>query len=65
MIRFLAVEGVGGREMYRWMKAVYGEYSLRRSSVVEWRKRFRLECRMLPPGERCFFYYDDTRQVGD
>ncbi|PSN46055.1 hypothetical protein C0J52_07677, partial [Blattella germanica] len=35
VIRFLAAEGVGGREMYRRMKAV-----LSRSSVVEWRKRF-------------------------
>ncbi|GBN29283.1 hypothetical protein AVEN_99224-1 [Araneus ventricosus] len=26
--------------MYRRMKAVYGEYSLSRSTVVEWRKRF-------------------------
>ncbi|GBO11356.1 hypothetical protein AVEN_111355-1 [Araneus ventricosus] len=46
LIRFLAAEGVGGREMYRQMKAVYGEYSLSRSTVVEWRKRF-LEGRAL------------------
>ncbi|GFV66081.1 hypothetical protein TNCV_2891511 [Trichonephila clavipes] len=38
--QFLAVEGVGGHEMLRQMKAVYGEYSLSHSSVVEWRKRF-------------------------
>ncbi|GBN75236.1 Histone-lysine N-methyltransferase SETMAR [Araneus ventricosus] len=38
VIRFLTAEG--GREMYRRMKAVYGEYSLSRSTVVEWRKRF-------------------------
>ncbi|GFV70458.1 uncharacterized protein TNCV_4798771 [Trichonephila clavipes] len=26
--------------MYRWMKAVFGEYSLCRLGVVKWRKRF-------------------------
>ncbi|GFW51565.1 hypothetical protein TNCV_4212431 [Trichonephila clavipes] len=26
--------------MHRWVKTVYGEYSLSHSSVVEWRKRF-------------------------
>ncbi|GFS94399.1 hypothetical protein TNCV_2014331 [Trichonephila clavipes] len=40
VIRFLAAEGNGGREMHRRMKAVYGEYSLYRYSVGEWNKRF-------------------------
>ncbi|GBM79938.1 hypothetical protein AVEN_205504-1 [Araneus ventricosus] len=40
VIRFLAADRVGDREMYRRMKAVYGEYSLSRSTVVECRKRF-------------------------
>ncbi|GFQ75009.1 histone-lysine N-methyltransferase SETMAR [Trichonephila clavata] len=40
VIRFLAAEGVGGCEMHRRMKAVYGNCNLCRSSVVEWRKRF-------------------------
>ena len=40
VIRFLAEEGVGGREMYRRMKAVYGKYNLCCSSVMEWCKRF-------------------------
>ncbi|GFV26202.1 hypothetical protein TNCV_3150021 [Trichonephila clavipes] len=44
MIQFLAAEGVGGREMHRWIKAVYDEYSLCRSSVVEWRKTFLEGC---------------------
>ncbi|GFQ87381.1 hypothetical protein TNCT_683601 [Trichonephila clavata] len=38
VIRVLAAEGVGGREMHRRMNAVYGEYSLCSSSVVEWHK---------------------------
>ncbi|GFQ76771.1 uncharacterized protein TNCT_527381 [Trichonephila clavata] len=37
VIRFLAVEGVGGRDMHRRMKALYDGYSLC-SSVVEWRE---------------------------
>ncbi|GFT37309.1 hypothetical protein TNCV_1127341 [Trichonephila clavipes] len=44
MIQFLAAEGVGGRKMHRWIKAVYDEYSLCRSSVVEWRKTFLEGC---------------------
>ncbi|GFQ86703.1 histone-lysine N-methyltransferase SETMAR [Trichonephila clavata] len=40
VIRFLAAEGVGGREMHRQMKAVYSEYSQCRSNVVEWRYIF-------------------------
>ncbi|GFT42451.1 histone-lysine N-methyltransferase SETMAR [Trichonephila clavipes] len=39
VIRFLAAEGVRSCEMHRRMKAVYGEYSLCRLSVVEWRKK--------------------------
>ncbi|GFR15234.1 histone-lysine N-methyltransferase SETMAR [Trichonephila clavata] len=38
VVQFLAAEG--GREMHRRMKAVYGEYSLCRSSVVGWCRRF-------------------------
>ncbi|GBN89926.1 hypothetical protein AVEN_227610-1 [Araneus ventricosus] len=52
VIRFLAAEGVGSREMYRWMKAVYGVYSLSRSTVVECRKRF-LEGRELLEDDAC------------
>ncbi|GFT69094.1 histone-lysine N-methyltransferase SETMAR [Trichonephila clavipes] len=33
-------KGVGGQEIHRRMKAVYGECNLCRSSVVKWRKRF-------------------------
>ncbi|GFU68174.1 histone-lysine N-methyltransferase SETMAR [Trichonephila clavipes] len=33
--------------MHRRMKAVYGEYSLCRSSVLEWRKRFLEESELL------------------
>ncbi|GFV93602.1 hypothetical protein TNCV_1989141 [Trichonephila clavipes] len=40
VIRFLAVKGVGDRERHGRMKAVYGEFSLCRSSAVEWSKRF-------------------------
>ncbi|GFR01871.1 uncharacterized protein TNCT_433431 [Trichonephila clavata] len=51
-IRFLAAGRVGGREMHRRMKAVYGEYSLCSSGVVEWRKRF-LEGRKLLEDDAC------------
>ncbi|GBL78369.1 hypothetical protein AVEN_42889-1 [Araneus ventricosus] len=52
VIRFLAAEGVGGREMYRRMKAVYGEYSPSRSTVAEWRKRFLEGCELLEDDAR-------------
>ncbi|GFW23627.1 hypothetical protein TNCV_4091701 [Trichonephila clavipes] len=40
MVQFLALKEARGHTMHRWMNAVYGEYSLCRSSVVEKRKRF-------------------------
>ncbi|GFW73763.1 histone-lysine N-methyltransferase SETMAR [Trichonephila clavipes] len=40
VFRFVSAEGVGGRGMHGRMKAEYDEYSLCRSSAVEWRKRF-------------------------
>ncbi|GFS99263.1 histone-lysine N-methyltransferase SETMAR [Trichonephila clavipes] len=40
VIRILTVEGVGDHEMHRRMKTVLGEYSLRRSNVVEGHRRF-------------------------
>ncbi|GFT29253.1 hypothetical protein TNCV_3588361 [Trichonephila clavipes] len=40
VVRFLAAEGVGSHEIHRGMRAVYGEYSLCHSSIVEQRKRF-------------------------
>ncbi|GFQ90165.1 histone-lysine N-methyltransferase SETMAR [Trichonephila clavata] len=40
VIQFFATEGVRSGEMHQRMKAVYREYSLCRSSVVEWPKRF-------------------------
>ncbi|GFT97582.1 histone-lysine N-methyltransferase SETMAR [Trichonephila clavipes] len=40
VVRFLAAEGVGYREMHRRMNAVYDEYSLYRSKAVEWDKIF-------------------------
>ncbi|GFT94577.1 uncharacterized protein TNCV_3266741 [Trichonephila clavipes] len=42
----------GGCEMHRRMKTVYGEYSLCRSSVVEWCKRFREGCELLEDDAR-------------
>ncbi|GFR03774.1 histone-lysine N-methyltransferase SETMAR [Trichonephila clavata] len=49
MIRFLTF---GGRKMHRWMKAVYGEYSLCHSSVVEWRQRFLVRHELLEDDAR-------------
>ncbi|GFS77443.1 retrovirus-related Pol polyprotein from type-1 retrotransposable element R2 [Trichonephila clavipes] len=40
VIRFLAAERVRGRKMHRLIKDMYSEYTLCRSSVVEWHKRF-------------------------
>ncbi|GFX58133.1 hypothetical protein TNCV_4048911 [Trichonephila clavipes] len=36
VIQFLAVKGIGGRKIHQQMKVVYDEWSLCRSSVVEW-----------------------------
>lgn len=41
MIRFLTAESAGGREIYRRMAVVYGEYYMSRLRVLEWYKRFR------------------------
>ncbi|GFV18474.1 histone-lysine N-methyltransferase SETMAR [Trichonephila clavipes] len=55
IIRFLVAEGVGGQELHRRMEAMYGEYSLCHSRVVNWRKRFFVRRELLEddvrPGE--------------
>ncbi|GFR13427.1 HTH_48 domain-containing protein [Trichonephila clavata] len=51
-IRFLPARGAGGCEIHRRMEAVYSGYSLCRSSVVEWRKRFFQGCELLEDDAR-------------
>ncbi|GIX88535.1 uncharacterized protein CDAR_524261 [Caerostris darwini] len=40
VIRFLAAEGIGVREVHRQMKTVYGEHSLSLTRVLDWYKHF-------------------------
>ncbi|KAJ4437739.1 hypothetical protein ANN_17885 [Periplaneta americana] len=55
VVRFLTAEGVGGREIYCRMSAVYSEHSMSCYHVLEWHKRFREGCVSLQdvarPGE--------------
>ena len=40
VVRFLTVEGLGGRKIHRRMCAVYGEHSMSCWHVLEWHKKF-------------------------
>ena len=40
VVRFLAAECAGTREIHRRMSAVYGEHCMSLTSVHEWQKRF-------------------------
>ena len=41
VVRFLAAECAGTREIHRRMSAVYGEHCMSQTSVHKWQKRFR------------------------